>query len=841
MTIEHSTKRIYSLSQIEDWIDRVGFDWEVRFSPEELAYGRKLYKIGAVIELELDKNEACIRTRIDGLAPYCVLDFEGGTFHWRGSTNDAFISASIAVAGFYEIEELVADIIGAEGEAVYKFKADSVKSAPAAVEAGASVEDNSSNSNPPELASADERMELCLHFTSEKNGLKMTVKWRDSNGKDRSAFGKKCVPVAELKNSESSSLIRLASLARKAGFKYEKDSYILPEILKIPTFLKNSLPEWKKFFTIRKDKNVDFLKFGEQIVRLRPIAREIGNNSGDFDVRWSPCVGDREISETDFQKLFRGTSTVSIVPNYGIVKVSMKDALFVRDVESSREFGFSSGMIPRYMLLVLSDFGERIAMSGELEKWIGTLLSVANSGDLPEINFLRPYQRRGVAWAVKLFKHGCNALIADEMGLGKTVQALSLIDYIGQSIQSDSKKFLVVCPASVIPVWISETNKFYPKIRCGVLGSQSKISDADLWISSYTQLRRNQDIIKDTNFELAVLDEAQFIKNPDAKTTVACSSIKASRRLALTGTPVENRLMDMWTVFRWLMPGLLGTRRNFEELVSGENTSDLVKSIRKQISPFVLRRLKSEVASELPEKIYVDLACPMTDLQQSEYEKLLSQTRECLKTIDKEKAGKITVLSLLTRLRQAACDAALLPWVGADASSVGGKIAVMADKVEELFQSGKKILIFSQFTKFLDLIRASMTDKVGEKNIYELTGATRDRAKPVEEFQNCKGAALMLVSLRAGGTGITLTSADYVFIADPWWNPAVEEQAIDRVHRIGRRGDVFVYRLVAQDTVEQRVRALQSQKRMLFEDLLGGLKDVSSNSKFVETIKDILS
>jgi SNF2 family DNA or RNA helicase len=183
-----------------------------------------------------------------------------------------------------------------------------------------------------------------------------------------------------------------------------------------------------------------------------------------------------------------------------------------------------------------------------------------------------------------------------------------------------------------------------------------------------------------------------------------------------------------------------------------------------------------------------------------------------------------------------------LPWIGKDGvSEVGGKVSVLLDKVEELYLSGKKILIFSQFTRFLEIIEEHISMRLLTAPIYTLTGATRDRSKPVEEFQTRAGGAIMLVSLRAGGTGITLTSADYVFLADPWWNPAVEEQAIDRVHRIGRKGDVFVYRMIAQDTVEDRVRKLQVQKRKLFNDLLGGLKDVSNHVRFIETVSDILS
>ncbi len=318
-------------------------------------------------------------------------------------------------------------------------------------------------------------------------------------------------------------------------------------------------------------------------------------------------------------------------------------------------------------------------------------------------------------------------------------------------------------------------------------------------------------------------------------------ALRAKRKIALTGTPVENRLLDMWTTFRWLMPGLMGQRAAFENAMQTDDS--FVSDMRRQIAPFVLRRLKTDVAAELPEKIYVDLACPMSEQQKSEYQKLLTDARSTLDgAVAEDAKARFTVLSLLTRLRQAACDAALLPWIGADGvSEVGGKISVLSDKVEELIQSGKKILVFSQFTRFLELIEKSLSARIPNAPIYTLTGATRDRAKPVDAFQNGDGAAIMLVSLRAGGTGITLTSADYVFLADPWWNPAVEEQAIDRVHRIGRKGDVFVYRMIAQDTVEERVRKLQIRKKKMFNDLLGDLKDVSNHVKFIETVSDILS
>lgn len=837
MDITHSAKRVYKHSQLGLWLRRVERDWERPFKSAELEYGRHLYKTCAIRTLELNENEAIICARMeDGSEPYCVIDFEGDRFVYRSSDESSLLTAALTVAGMYEISELVGDVLGSDEFIDYdessSNKVQEIETPPA-----------EAHSLPVEDEPVEIFKTLSLTFSSRRKGLIFTANWELPDGKTRRAFGGNCIPVSKLKPEECENLIRLATLARKASFKYEADSYVLSDISKIPGFLKVELDKWREFFKIRKDANVDMLSYGERKVELRPVARPVRGDSADFDVKWTPCIDGEEIDESEMSKLVGGVGSLRIIPEFGIVRVSASDTAFVREVERGRDFGFKEGKIPRYMLLALSDGGARMGLAGELKKWMKSLSEPGRQGNplgLPQ--FLRKYQVCGVEWAVRLFEHDCNAMIADEMGLGKTLQTLSIIDYYLRSKSSGEKKFLVVCPASVIPVWISEVKKFFPAIKCGVLTSKGIDANARLLIASYTQLRRNKSEIDKIKFELAVLDEAQFIKNPDAKTTVACMGINAARKIALTGTPVENRLLDMWTAFRWLMPGLMGTRKAFEEMIASK--PDAVAQVRRQISPFVLRRLKTEVASELPEKIYIDLMCPMTDFQASEYQKLLSKAREELRDAAQDASlqrNRFTILSLLTRLRQAACDAALLPWIGAGgAPETGGKISVLSDRAEELYQGGKKVLVFSQFTKFLDLIKSNLIQKIGAGNIYELTGSTRDRASPVEAFQSAKGGALMLVSLRAGGTGITLTSADYVFMADPWWNPAVEEQAVDRVHRIGRKGDVFIYRMIAQDTVEDRVRRLQSQKKKLFNDLLGGLKDVSNQTKFLEAISDII-
>ena len=836
-----SANRIYKRSELALWLRRVTCDWESLFRNEELLYGRKLYKMGVVRTLELNSGEAIICAKLeDDSEPFCVLDFDGDEYAKHAHSNDDFLNNSLRVAGFYEIEELVADIFSSdvfldydENEAILKSQE---LEAEKAKESFASEE----NSEEAEISTESEFPKLAVCFSSKRKGLVFYALWVFEDGQSRKAFGEKCLPLSELGDTQKENMVRLATMSRRAGFKYDAGYYVLAEIAKIPSFLQIQLSQWEKYFDVRKDANVDLLTLGEREVSLKPIIKTLSSNNTDFDVEWSPTVGGKVVDSSEFPKILSGgTSALKIVPEYGILRVSNTETSFARNIERAREYGFAEGKIPRYMLFSITDYVASVEMSKELRAWLNSLTAKNYAENLQLPDFLRNYQKRGVLWVHRLFEHECNALIADEMGLGKTLQTLTLVDIYHK--QDSSRKFFVVCPASVIPVWLSEAKKFFPHLKCAVFSSNSKLETADLWISSYTQLRRNKVLAESVSFEIAVLDEAQFIKNPDAKTTLACMALKAHRKIALTGTPVENRLLDMWTTFRWLMPGLMGQRTVFENAVQSDE--DFVKNMRRQIAPFVLRRLKSEVATELPEKVYVDLACPMSEQQKSEYQKLLSEARNTLGgAVAEDAKARFTVLSLLTRLRQASCDVSLLPWISKDGvSEVGGKVSVLLDKVEELYLSGKKILIFSQFTRFLEIIEENIVMRVPQAPIYTLTGMTRDRSRPVEQFQNSEGGAIMLISLRAGGTGITLTSADYVFIADPWWNPAVEEQAIDRVHRIGRKGDVFVYRMVAQDTVEERVRKLQVQKRKLFNDLLGGLKDVSNHVRFIETVSDILS
>ena len=358
-------------------------------------------------------------------------------------------------------------------------------------------------------------------------------------------------------------------------------------------------------------------------------------------------------------------------------------------------------------------------------------------------------------------------------------------------------------------------------------------------------LRRNIDLIKSTKFEYVVLDEAQCIKNPTAKVSRACYELNADFRLAITGTPLENKLLDLWSIFNFLMPGLMGSIQQFTdtlESTSLSNSSDFTAHVKKQISPFVLRRLKERVAKELPEKTEVDLICPIKGKQRELYNGFLNQGVASLGSGNESKLEKtgMNLFTLLTRLRQACCDPGIIPEIDFSLED-SGKVVVLLSRLEEAFDGTKKrkVVIFSQFVKFLDRLKPLINKVFPEVNLYELNGSTRDRSKPVSGFQKDEHSAIIFVSLKAGGTGVTLHSADYLFLMDPWWNPAVENQAIDRVHRMGQKLPVFIFRMITKSTIEERIQVLKSEKSALFDSTFEGLNMVKDIQEYFSNLSNL--
>ncbi|MEC7241655.1 MAG: DEAD/DEAH box helicase [Myxococcota bacterium] len=425
---------------------------------------------------------------------------------------------------------------------------------------------------------------------------------------------------------------------------------------------------------------------------------------------------------------------------------------------------------------------------------------------------LRSYQRTGLNWMTFLSKARLGGILADDMGLGKTLQTLCLLNNI-------KGRHLVVAPTSVLHNWKSESSKFFPSSRvCLYHGPQRKLDkSADLVLTSYALMRLDPVICK-TSWKTVILDESQAIKNPESQTAQAAFELKAQHRFALTGTPVENRLEELWSQFHFVMPGYLGGKKHFIEsyskpIESGEATA--AETLRRRIKPFILRRLKGEVAPELPPLTQLVMRCSMPDEQRDIYKVVHQAARTALQS-DTE-LRTLQVLEHLLRLRQAACDPRLLP---GNHPPVSGKTELLLQKLAMVVEKGHKALVFSQWTGFLDIISQEM--QKAEIDHLRLDGMTKDRQSVVAEFQSEQGPPVFLISLKAGGTGLNLTAADYVFIVDPWWNPAVEAQATDRAHRIGQTKPVIAVRLISEDSVEERIIALQNAKRELAEAAIGG-------------------
>lgn len=452
---------------------------------------------------------------------------------------------------------------------------------------------------------------------------------------------------------------------------------------------------------------------------------------------------------------------------------------------------------------------------------------------------LRPYQEQGLSWLKFIHDIGSGGVLADDMGLGKTLQTIALLLTVKN--EQKSLRALIVAPTSVVHNWSRELEKFAPALDVALWhGHQRKESMEDLEhaqviITSYALLRRDVDLLTELDLDYLILDEAQHIKNPLSATAAAAKKVKAQRRLALTGTPIENRLSEIWSIFDFVSPGLLGPLQKFEErfakpIVDGDTKTAI--RLRATIHPFILRRTKQEVAKDLPEKIETDQVCEMAPEQKTLYAQIAREVRaQVMGEVDKVGLAKahIHILAGLTRLRQAACDPRLLGLPRAFGDEDSGKLQAVRELIEECESGGHKVLVFSQFVSMLHLIRDAL-DKDGIRYEY-LDGTTKDRAERVERFQEDPTITVFLISLKAGGTGLNLTAADTVIHFDPWWNPAVEDQATDRAHRIGQSKVVTAYRLIAQGTIEEKILQLKAKKRELVANVLsedtGGAKKLT--------------
>jgi SNF2 family DNA or RNA helicase len=573
-----------------------------------------------------------------------------------------------------------------------------------------------------------------------------------------------------------------------------------------------------------------------------------------FDLGLLISIGGRQIPYADILRALAQGQTKLLMPDR--TYFSLEDPLFAKLRALVTEASGLRDMKDKEADISLTQYQyalweELDALATHIEgpdQWVSALNSLVDLKttavtDLPEtLNAtLRPYQVEGFGWLATLWRNGLGGVLADDMGLGKTVQTLALMlhahqvwanpeAYEGITAQAKVRApFLVVAPTSVVSNWKDEAARFAPSLRVvAVTDTESRASaslaalaqEYDVVVTSYTLLRLDDDAYADINWAGLILDEAQFVKNKATKAHHVARDMPARFKLAITGTPMENNLMELWSIFAIVSPGLFPSAvrfaENYQRPIERQGLPEPLVRLRRRIRPFMLRRTKDAVVTDLPPKQEQVLHVELGEAHRKVYDTHLHRERQkVLRLVDDMDKNRFTIFQSLTLLRMLALDASL---VDPDYSDVpSAKLDVLFEQLEDVLAEGHRALIFSQFTSFLKKA-ADRLDAAGVPYAY-LDGSTRKRAEVIDSFKSGQ-APVFLISLKAGGFGLNLTEADYCFLLDPWWNPAAESQAVDRAHRIGQTRNVMVYRMVAKDTIEEKVVALQDSKRQLISSLM---------------------
>ncbi len=506
------------------------------------------------------------------------------------------------------------------------------------------------------------------------------------------------------------------------------------------------------------------------------------------------------------------------------------------------------------LITELQNQGFELVMSPKFQKFweqISTFSTTSEGVALPTgVNAeFREYQLKGFSWLWFMYQYGLNGILADDMGLGKTLQALTLLQKAKEV--DGPMPTLVIAPTTVVFNWEAEIQKFTPDLSCLKLaGTERKglfkeIPNYDIVITSYALVRRDIAKLKKYKFRYIILDESQNIKNAISQTAQSVKELVADHRLALSGTPIENKLEELWSVFDFLMPGFLFNVAEFNYRyvtpIMERQDKTVEKRLKLQIFPFILRRMKRDVAKDLPDKVENMAYCELTDEQRDFYLDVLDSTKEELfKSIELNglEKSRMSIFSALLRLRQICCHPKLYDKEHVKGVIKSGKFEYLKSMLEQIIQEKHRVLLFSQFVDMLDIIKGWL-ERSGIPYEY-LTGKTKDRQKAVENFNNNPNIPIFLISLKAGGTGLNLTGADYVIHYDPWWNPAVEDQATDRAYRIGQTKKVFVYRLITKNTVEEKIQKIKGRKRDLVDSVVSIDRNITK-SLTMDDIKEIFS
>ncbi|MEO7933298.1 MAG: SNF2-related protein [Chthoniobacterales bacterium] len=604
-------------------------------------------------------------------------------------------------------------------------------------------------------------------------------------------------------------------------------------------FLSTQLPHLQKKAEVQLGPRLKTLLGRAEVVRPKLEIQSSGENWFDLSVEMTSQVGS-SYTGAEIQKLLNSGKTYEKRANGSVVlfDVGALSELqeVLRDCEPQQRQLGSYRIGKMHAGFLQSTLGEQLSGSPATLQKVDVSIPVELQG------ILRPYQTEGVQWMHFLAGNHLGGILADEMGLGKTLQTLAFL-------QSSGGRSLVVCPSSLVFNWEREAKKFTPTLRTLVIeGNQraplfAKINNADLVITSYALLRRDIARYEQLAFKSVILDEANHIKNPDTQNALAAQKIRADHRFALTGTPVENSVRDVWSLANFILPGYLGRRDDFKDRyeapIQRGGAPEVQRRLANRLRPIMLRRLKKDVAKDLPERLEQVAWVDLSDSQKSVYRELLEQGRRKIEEASNEKnvgKSRMAALTALLRLRQACCDLRLLGLEKPeDASS---KLEMLDELVQEAIDGGHRVLVFSQFVTMLKLIADRMT--AAEIPFAYLDGSTRDRAGEVDKFQNSDTLPLFLISLKAGGVGLNLSAADTVIHFDPWWNPAVEAQATDRAHRIGQTRVVTSYKLIARNTVEEKILSLQQRKRDIIDATVES-EEPTFGALSLDEIRDLMS
>ena len=561
-----------------------------------------------------------------------------------------------------------------------------------------------------------------------------------------------------------------------------------------------------------------------------------------FDLNAQIIIGEYTIPFSQVVNEIRRGNNRIILPNHEVF-LFPKEWFALGEALAGQSTKSNTYSIKKYQVDILG-----LIQSREIKQHLTKLVAIG--AEKPHSKFvgtLRKYQLDGLSWLMFLKNNNFGGVLADDMGLGKTVQTISFLQRVKYDMLKSSErkaKFLLVAPTSLLYNWVYECTQFSPDLSTVIHSgtkrakSPAELEKYDLVITTYGLIRNDESLFTQLHYDVLVLDESQNIKNHTAKTTQSIAKLNAACKIALTGTPIENSIRDLWSQMNVLNKGLLGTLKQFEtryaKPIEKEGDEVKAKELRKIIKPFLLRRTKEEVAKELPRLTEKIIYCDMTEEQAEYYETIKSEYRNnILDSVDTKgfEKSKFSILQGLSKLRQLANHPSL---IDEQYTANSGKHDILLEKIASAISDGHKLLVFSQFVRYLEIIEKDL-QRLG-LSYYKLTGATskENRAKRVKEFQAQLNPAVFLISLKAGGTGLNLTSADYVFIVDPWWNPASEAQARDRTHRIGQKKSVFSYKFISRDTIEEKISLLQRKKQGFSKNIIVSENNVLANLDMTE-------